>query len=166
MYPLKKSTLSFPDRAPIKVRVDVKVKATPRQVWDVLMDQPGWVEWYHGMVSCVVTSPPEKNGRVGFTRKVSVSGMVAEEEFIALVPEKIWAFSVFEMNSPLGTKWVERIVLEPETDGGTRIVWEAGIEPRLLGRLFKSLVVKSMEDAWRNSLEGIDAYLEQKNKSS
>ena len=169
-YSLQKSTVSFPDRAPLKIRVEVTVRATPRQVWDILLDHPRWVEWYQGMVSCEdTTRPPYTKGIAGSTRRVVVEGIEATEEFIALIPEKVWAFTVFEASVPLNKKWVERVVLEPavdgDTTGGTRIIYEAGMEPRWLGKLLRPFIVKATRDAWRKSLEGIDAYLERKEKT-
>ncbi len=161
-FSLQKSTLSFPDRAPLKIQVEVRVKAAPNDVWDVLMDHPRWVDWYKGMTFCEDTSPPGKQGLVGSSRKVSVNGLEAQEEFIALIPHKIWAFSVFESSAPLCQKWVERIVMEPTETGGTRILYQAGLEPRWLGKLLQQIIVQSTKDAWRRSLEGMDAYIKQK----
>ena len=124
------------------------------------MDHPRWVDWYEGMTSCEDTSPPGKEGQVGSRRRVSVNGLEAQEEFIALVPEKFWAFSVFESSAPLCHQWVERLVLEPTETGGTRIIYEAGLDPRWLGKVLRPTIVKATQDAWRKSLGGLDAYIE------
>mmetsp|Transcript_4424 Transcript_4424/g.12122 ORF Transcript_4424/g.12122 Transcript_4424/m.12122 type:complete len:123 (-) Transcript_4424:95-463(-) len=120
------------------------------------------------MISCEETSPPEKKGVAGATRRVVLGGLEASEEFIVLIPERVWAFSVFESNAPLCKKWVERVVLEPvggrPTDG-TRIIYEAGMEQRWLGKLLKPIIVKGTKDAWRKSLDGIDEYLERRKNS-
>lgn len=126
------------------------------------MDHPRWVDWYEGMTCCEDTSSEDNKGIVGSSRRVSVNGLQAQEEFIALVPEKVWAFSVFESSAPLCQKWVERIVLEPAQGGGTRILYEAGLEPRWLGKLLKPIIVRSTQDAWRKSLGRIDSYVEEK----
>jgi hypothetical protein len=160
LFAVQKSTLSFPDRAPLKIRVDVTVKSTPTQIWNVLMDHPKWVEWYEGVTSCEDTSPPGKEGLPGSSRRVMVNGLQSQEEFIALVPGKIWAFSVFETNAPLCHKWVERLVLEPTQEGGTHIIYEAGLELRWLGKLLQPTIVKAIKDAWGKSLGRLDAYIE------
>jgi hypothetical protein len=38
MPEVQKSTIYFPDRAPVQVSLEVKLKASPEQVWNVLID--------------------------------------------------------------------------------------------------------------------------------
>jgi hypothetical protein len=60
---------------------------------------------------------------------------------------------------------VERVVLEPvegDAGGTTHIIYEAGMEQRWLGRLLKPIILKGTQDAWRKSLEGIDAYFDRR----
>jgi hypothetical protein len=39
----------FPNRVPIWVAVKVKLKSSPEDIWNVLIDNPGWVHWYQGI---------------------------------------------------------------------------------------------------------------------
>jgi uncharacterized protein YndB with AHSA1/START domain len=169
MTPIKKSTIYFPDRAPIQVSVEVELKSSPQDVWNVLTDSPGWYDWYEGVTSCETTSTTPAG--VGGTRKIVVGGAEFCEEFIAYEPMKVWGFSVYDMKPlVIATKMVERVVFEPieQEDGstGTRLKYAAGIEPTLITKILRPWIVYKMTGSWTRSLQGIDAYLEKKNANS
>lgn len=165
MSNLKKSTIYFPDRAPVKTSVEVQLKATPTEVWNVLTDSPNWVNWFDGTTSCETTL--EKDGGIGSTRRISVSGLVAEEEFIGWEPNKLWCFTVYNMKPfPICRRLVERVILDPildENDGtkivGTRVTYAVGFEPSWIIWLFQSILLYSMSSSWKKSLPNIDTYL-------
>ena len=106
MYPLKKSTIYYCDRAPTQVRVEVMLRSSKEDIYGVLVDTPSWTEWYFGMKRCenIVVSNEQsvkcdtttdtsetsdesiaarrKAAVVG--RKVEIGDLIAEEEFISL----------------------------------------------------------------------------------
>ena len=113
MYPLKKSTIYYCDRAPTQVRVEVMLRSSKEDIYGVLVDTPSWTEWYFGMKSCenIVCSTEHggkdegnENGGSDTTtdtseassdtisvrkaavvgRKVEIGNLIAEEEFISL----------------------------------------------------------------------------------
>jgi hypothetical protein len=89
MPKVSKATIYFPDRAPVRVAVEeVKLKSSSEDAWNVLIDNPGWVHWYQGVTSCEDMSTTK--GVVGATRRM-VSGLQADEEFIALEPMRVRA---------------------------------------------------------------------------
>ena len=113
MYPLKKSTIYYCDRAPTQVRVEVMLRSSKEDIYGVLVDTPSWTEWYFGMKRCenivcstehVGNDEGNENGDSDTTtyiseassdtisvrkaavvgRKVEIGNLIAEEEFISL----------------------------------------------------------------------------------
>jgi hypothetical protein len=96
MTQIKKSTIYFPDRAPIQVSVEVEFKSSPEDVWNVLIDSPGWCDWYEGVTSCETISMTPAG--VGDTRKIVVGRAEFCEEFIAYEPMKCGHFPFTRWN--------------------------------------------------------------------
>lgn len=160
MPTLTKETIDYPDRAPLRVAVEVKLTSSLDNVWTLLTDNPGWVHWFNGVTECEDTS--SQNTGIGATRRIVVNGLHAHEEFIAWEPKRLWGFTVTETNRSFAKRWVERITLEPLPQAGgdgTLVHYETGLELLLLAKLFQPILVRGIRNSWQSSLAGIDDYL-------
>lgn len=160
MPTLSKATIDFPDSAPVRLAVEVELNSSPEAVWNLLIDNPGWVHWFNGVTLCEDTSP--QTSGVGATRRIVVNGLQADEEIIAWEPMRRWGFTVVETSRTFARRWVERVTLEPiEQNGGngTRVRYETGLELLWLAKLFKPILIRGIRNSWHSSLSGIDAYL-------
>jgi hypothetical protein len=177
-----KSTIYYPDRAPLRISVKVDLQASPQDVWDTVIDYEGWVQWFPGMTTCYESSASGagKTSKIGSTRHAEVGGLIAEEEIIAWdcdpdddTKSKMWAFTVYETNRPaIAHCWVERLILEPifsesntGTDDrgmlvGTRVRYAAGIDLFWYARLLlQPLLMRSIRSSWEVGLKQIDSHI-------
>jgi hypothetical protein len=176
---VQKSTLYYPDRAPVQVQVDVELQATPDQILQKLMDCPSWTQWFPDVQSCFESTPlprvAENNPSypLGSTRQISIGGIIFDEEIIAYDDdgdEKVWAFSVYETSQALVRCMVERVVLEPVYDDkntvvGTSAHYAAGLELIWYLRPFlKPVLQRSMKKSWKQAFRQLDRYIEQQTK--
>lgn len=116
-YPVKKSTIYYPDRSPTTVRVEVLLRSSPQDIYEVLLDNENWTKWYVNMKSCVplyaANANDYGNTKLPATgRTVIVGDLHAKEEFISLQTNKVWGFTVYETNLPFFKQMVERVVLQ------------------------------------------------------
>jgi hypothetical protein len=139
------------------VSLEVKLKASPEQVWNALIDNPGWSEWHSGASSCQDTSP---STGLGSTRRIVVNDLQVDEEIIGWGPNHLWALSVYETNKPLSKCWIEPLVLEPTKDNETLIRYDAALQLVFFAKLIQRFVVS--EKAWSENLARIDEYVETK----
>ncbi|KAL3905735.1 MAG: hypothetical protein SGILL_009555, partial [Bacillariaceae sp.] len=172
---VQKSTLYYPDRAPVRVQVEVDLEAVrPDQVMAQLMNYPSWTKWYPDVQACFESTPLSKVKQrnpsypVGSTRQINIGGVVFDEEIIAYEndadsddrKEKVWAFSVFQTSQALVNCMVERVVLEPIYDNsnnndnkvpvGTRVRYAAGLDiVWYLRPILKPIMERSMKQSWR-----------------
>jgi hypothetical protein len=183
-----KSTIYYPDRAPLRITVEVDLQTSPRDVWDTIVDYESWVQWFPGMIACSESSAGPHGGgsKIGSMRHAELGGLIAEEEIIAWdcdpnddTKSKVWAFTVCETNHPaIAQCWVERLVLEPiysnfgkgTDDGativGTRVRYAAGIDLVWYARLLlQPILVRSIRQSWQVGLKNIDSYVTKKNNA-
>jgi hypothetical protein len=69
--------------------------------WDFQSDSNVEIHWYQGVTSCEDTSPTK--GVVGATRRM-VSGLQADEEFIALEPMRVRGFTIRDQHDIVKSK--------------------------------------------------------------
>jgi uncharacterized protein YndB with AHSA1/START domain len=156
MHRLRPEDLSFVERAPIVVRAETRVAASPDAVWPALADATAWMQWFAGMKDAHYTSPAPYG--VGATRSVHVRGLRADETVIAFEPGARFAFRVDATNVPLLAALVEVVTLEPDA-GGTRVVYRQAFEPRPWLRLLAPLLRGVMERDLRRGLDGLGPWL-------
>ena len=149
---LRGEDLSFVDRAPLVVRAETSVPASPEAVWPALADAAAWPSWFTGMKDAHYTSP-EPHG-VGSTRCVHVLSLEADETILAFDVGKRFAFRVDSTNLPLLRALVEIITLEP-VGSGTRVVYRQAIEPKPWLRPLMPLLRGQMERGLRRGLDGL-----------
>ena len=155
-FSLRSEDLSFVERAPVVVRAEVSVPASPAEVWPAFADAPAWVRWFTGMQDARYTSPPPYG--VGSTRSVRVMGLVADETILAFDPGKRFAFRVDAANLPMLRALVEVVTLEPD-GAGTRVVYRQALEPKPWLRPLRPLLRGQMERGLRRGLDGLAPWL-------
>ena len=142
----------FVNNAPKRISVERRVAATPARIWELLADTPGWTSWFPTMTSAVSTSDPSHG--VGSTRKVHVGRLVADEQFIAWEPERLWAFTIVKTNIPMAKRFTEQVELIPDGDE-TVVRYTGAFEPLVLTRPIARIVAGQVETAWSNGLDGM-----------
>ena len=156
MHRLRPEDLSFAERAPIVVRAETRVAASPEQVWPAFADAAAWTQWFAGMKDAHYTSPAPHG--VGSTRSVHVMSMRADETILAFEPGRRFAFRVDATNVPVLDALVEVVTLEPE-GAGTRVVYRQALATRPWLRLFAPLLRRGMERGLRQGLAGLGPWL-------
>ncbi|KAG7354363.1 polyketide cyclase / dehydrase and lipid transport domain containing protein [Nitzschia inconspicua] len=190
MSKVQKSTLYYPDRAPVRLQLEVDLQSSPEDVWKALLDYPSWPKWFPNVKSCFETTPLPKvadnnpSYPLGSTRRIDIGGVVFDEEIIAYDDgsslndkerqPKVWAFSVYETSQPILNCAVERVVLEPlykENDEsgttvvGTRVRYAGGMDVVWYLPFLKPILKRNMNQAWKQGLERLDQYISmQQNK--
>jgi uncharacterized protein YndB with AHSA1/START domain len=155
-FSLRREDLSFVERAPVVVRAEVSVPASPAAVWPAFADAPAWVDWFTGMQDAHYTSPAPYG--VGSTRSVRVMGLVADETILAFDPGKRFAFRVDAANLPMLRALVEVVTLEAD-GAGTRVVYRQALEPKPWLRPLLPLLRGQMERGLRRGLDGLAPWL-------
>jgi uncharacterized protein YndB with AHSA1/START domain len=151
-YRLRSEDVFFVDRAPVVVRAEVTVAASPAAVWPALADASAWPRWFAGMKAAHYTSPAPYG--VGSTRRVRVTPLEADETILAFDVGKCFAFRVDSTNLPLFSALVEIITLEP-VGSATRVVYRQALEPKPWLRLLMPLLRGQMERGLRRGLDGL-----------
>lgn len=191
MTRVQKSTLYYPDRAPVRVQVEIDLQSSPDDLWHTLVDYPTWPKWFPNVKSCFETTPlpkiPDNNPSypLGSTRQIDIGGIICDEEVIAFdnnprdrneesssIQPKVWAFSVYETSQPLVECMVERVVLEPlfddeskDTVVGTRVRYAGGLELVWYLSFLKPLMQRNMKQAWTQGFRQLDQYVMQQKGS-
>jgi len=155
-YQLRNEDLSFVERAPLVVRAETSVPASPEAVWPALADAAAWPSWFTGMKDAHYTSPAPYG--VGSTRRVHVMSLVADETILAFDVGKRFAFRVDSTNLPLFAALVEVVTLEP-VGGATRVVYRQALEPKPWLRWLMPLLRGQMERGLRRGLDGLAPWL-------
>jgi uncharacterized protein YndB with AHSA1/START domain len=151
-FRLRSEDLSFVERAPVVVRAEVSVLASPARLWPAFADAPAWLEWFAGMKDAHYTSPAPHG--VGSTRHVHVLSLEVEETILAFDAEKCFAFRVDSANLPLLAALVEVITLEP-AGAGTRVVYRQALEAKPWLRPLLPLLRRQLERGLRRGLAGL-----------
>jgi uncharacterized protein YndB with AHSA1/START domain len=155
-FTLRQETIDFVDRAPVVVRADALIHATPERVWNAFADAAVWPQWFVGLKTARYTTPPPWG--VGTKRYVEVQGFKVYETLIAFDVARRYAFRVDSGNLPLLAALVEVITLEPEGTA-TRVVYRQAFEfPWWLGPI-AGLVRGRLERGLRDGLAGLEPWV-------
>lgn len=143
--------IQFADTAPVQIEAVGVVDGTRQEVWDTLLDYPGWTSWFSSLKRCEPTSEPATG--VGSTRQVVISGGATfDEEFIAWDEPEVWAFTG-TAGPPFFRSLVERVTLKELGPQLTEVTYRMAIDPRPgfgpLVKLAKGGVAKNLRVALR-----------------
>jgi uncharacterized protein YndB with AHSA1/START domain len=151
-YRLRSEDLSFVDRAPIVVRAETSVPASPAAVWPAFADASAWPSWFSAMRDAHYTSPTPHG--VGSTRYVDVLGLRADETILAFDVAERFAFRVDSANVPFLRALVEVVTLEA-SGGATRVVYRQALELKPWLRPLAPLLRHQMGRGLRRGLDGL-----------
>ena len=151
-FRLRSEDISFVERAPVLVRAETTVEASPAAVWPALADAAAWVDWFAGMKDAHYTSPAPFG--VGSTRSVEVLGLRADETILAFDVPKCFAFRVDATNLPALSALVEVVTLEAD-GAGTRVVYRQAFEAKPWLRPLLPLLRRQMQRGLERGLDGL-----------
>jgi carbon monoxide dehydrogenase subunit G len=152
MATLLPKDLDHAESAPVIAEQVAIVDGTPDEVWAVILDYPGWADWFPGVQRCEATSDPATG--VGSTRRVTLGGgIVVDERFLAWDEPTCWAFTA--LTGPPGFEsLVERVTLHQIGPRLTEVTYRMAIGPKRpltpLFRLLRPVIEKNLRVALRN----------------
>lgn len=152
---MREQDLSFIDVAPARAEATTAVDATRDEVWKVIADHRGWVEWFGpSLVGCEPTS--EATSGVGSTRVVRLRGGArVHERFIAWDEPDLWAFTATSMKPAMFTDLVERIRLDPIGPDRTRITYTMAFAPTRALRPARPLLQRGISRSLQGALDSL-----------
>lgn len=145
MAQLIEQDVAYAETAPFRADGVATFRATPEEVWAVILDYPAWPRWFAGVTSCRATSDPSTG--VGSTRRVSLvgPGSKIDERFIAWDDGERWAFTATDATPGLWRCLVERILIEDLGDGRCQVTYRMAFEPSWWMRPVAGPFRKAME---------------------
>ncbi len=149
--------LDFVDRAPLRVVTEVSLRQPPQQVWDVLVDNERWPEWFSACAAARTTSDVATG--VGSTRWVHVDIFEANERFIVWEEPEQWGFTLLDANLPLADTVVELARLTPD-GAGTRLTYTFAVAPKPWFRPLTPIFRRQFSGMFRTSLVGLQPSLD------
>jgi len=148
--------LDWIDTAPIVLRIDGRLAASPARVFEAFADAPGWPAWFPTMTRAAWVAG---SGGVGSEREVSVRGFGSvRERFLAWEPGVRFSFTMIGATSPLVRRMGEDYRLSAD-GGGTRLACTVGIEPSRLGRVAMPLAKRLLLRSFRGAVARLDRQL-------
>jgi uncharacterized protein YndB with AHSA1/START domain len=118
------------------------IRAPREVVWARIADHQTWPEWFRSIKRVAITGSPSG---IGGRREVRLPGVTVKELFTAWEPGELFAFTV--VSGPPGLIALAESVELVDVDGGTRITYRQGFEPRRgWGWLVAPVVRKARRD--------------------
>ena len=154
LRPIRRESLDFVDRAPLRNHARVVVDAAAADVWPAIADAPRWAEWFDGVTEACWTS--ESRHGVGATRRVRVSGLTADEVVLAADAEQRFAFAVTACDQKALAAMVEVVTLTPLGER-TSVDYVQALELAGPARLLGPLVRRRFAQGLRRGLAGLGA---------
>jgi hypothetical protein len=138
MAKVEPQELEFAERAPVIVEQRAVVHGSTQEVWDAILDYPGWTRWFPKVLTCEATSDPPTG--LGSTRVVTLPGKQrVVERFIGWEERSLWAFTATEAPAVFGSL-VERVTLVALDEGRTEVTYRMAFGPkRFLVPIFKAV---------------------------
>ena len=136
MFRLEERSPGWSDQAPIQIRNEVYLPASPERVFEVLADSPRWTTWFKGMRRVRIDGAATG---VGALRTVWVGPTRVQEHFIGWEPGRRITFHVVRSSSPGLRVMVEDYRIAPKGDGSTLSI-TIGLEAKGPFRLAPGLV--------------------------
>ena len=157
-FALRREDLTFVDRAP-DVHVATAVLSAPRdRVFAAFATPADWPAWFPNVQAAAYTSPPPYG--VGTIREARVAGTRWVEEMIAWEEGRRWAWTVLRASVPFAKAQVECFEFADGPDGGTRVRWALGLDPRLVARLGARFAAPALQRLLGRATATLDARLQ------
>lgn len=151
MPDLAPRSLDWVPSAPVHIEVSREIDAGAAATFAVVADHERWPEWFRQLKRVEVTGEPTG---VGGRRRVTLSGVVVDEVFIAWEPDRLFAFTVIHASRPMAKAMVEAVRVEPLAPDRCRVTYTQAIEPPgwakpmmpLMRRTMRSMVGKALSE--------------------
>ena len=153
---LKPQDLAFADTAPWLFDMVGRFDATLAEVWAAFIDNEGWIKWMGGCKKCHATSTPFDG--VGSTRFIDVAGLKVNERFIGWEPEKLWAFTVIDLNFGFAKSMVERAQFN-RVGNQTEVTYRIAIEPATWAKPIRPLMARQTARAFNKGFVKLNTLL-------
>jgi hypothetical protein len=98
----------------------VEIAAAPADIWAVLVDHESWPEWFDVIKEVTVTGPASG---VGAKRRVRLSGLELDEEFVAWDVDERFAFGAVAASVGLFTSISERVTIDDLGDDRSMVTY-------------------------------------------
>jgi hypothetical protein len=138
---------SWPATAPIRVERQLRVPASPSEVFSLLDDLSSWSAWYTGMRRVRIDGPAQG---VGALRTVWIGATRVQERFLIVEPDHRLTFAIVRSNLPGLSAMVEDWRISPD-GSGTQLDIVVGIQAkgplRWLPGLVRFVVARSTRGA-------------------
>jgi uncharacterized protein YndB with AHSA1/START domain len=155
--PLVTRPISWIDQAAVSARGTGTTSASPSEVFAVLADHERWPEWFGNVKKVEVLGPATG---VGARRRVTVPGLVVDEEFIVWDEGERWSFTATAARPALFSSLVEDCVLTARPDGGTDISYTMYFQPKALAAPFMKLGAGMLRKTIDSAMRGLAARAE------
>jgi hypothetical protein len=125
---------TFFEQAPVILKASFEVVRPAQEVWDELVGEQS-LAWCSILDGIVWTSPRPYG--VGTTRTVtSLKGLnVLDERFFRWEEGRRKSFYAVRSTGPMFRRFAEDYLVEPVTDGSSRMTWTIAFEPQPLAKL-------------------------------
>ena len=158
MKALVPQTIDWIHHAPVSARGTATSSASPQAVFAVLADHERWPEWFGNVKKVEVLGPA---AGVGARRRVTVPGLVVDEEFIVWDEGTRWAFTGTAARPAIFRSLVEDCVLTARPDGGTDITYTMHFQPGRLTGPVMGLAARVLSRTIDAAMRGLAARAEQ-----
>ena len=148
----------FVKKAPITISKEITINAPILDVWKIIDNTPGFVEWFPG-VKWAKMEDSSQNG-LGAKRLAQLEGNKYYEEIIAYEKEKKWGFTMLESNSGMFKSITEVSYLEKVNDHTTKVIAKGGYQPQGIAKLIKGMVRNTINKTWDKALQGLKEFVE------
>ena len=154
MPELEQRSFDWLSTAPVRVEATRDIAASAAATFAVIAAHERWPEWFKQLKQVEVTGAPTG---VGGQRRVTLSGVVVDEVFIAWETDRLFAFTVTNSSRPMAKSMVEAVRVEPLGDDRCRVTYTQGIEPLGWMKPAMPLVKKTMRSMLAGALTKLEA---------
>ena len=143
---------SWIESAPTRCSASTEIAAAPGDVWAVLADHESWPEWFGVVKQVEVTGA--RSG-VGARRRVSLTGLTFDEEFVAWDVDERFGFTVVAASRGLFESISERITIDDLGGGRSRVTYTQAFAPSRWFALPFKLMIRQFRRNLDTALDGL-----------
>lgn len=157
MHDLQRQPDSWIEQAPARYAASREIAASPADIWAVLADHESWPEWFKVVKTITVTGPASG---VGAQRRVGLSGLEIDEEFLAWDVGERYAFGAVAASRGIFETINERITIGDLGAGRSLVTYTQAFAPKWwFGPAFKLVQGRFRRDLG-DALENLAARVE------
>lgn len=123
---------------PETFRVERIFNKTPQQIWPILANHQGMVDWMPGISAVDVTHNAEGNAGLACKRSCQFGSEKLEEEIVLWEPELAYGYKIFD--NKLLSDHVAYVTIEDLGNGKSKVSWIQHLKPK--GNIIKQLMMK------------------------